>query len=518
MYPLLVSAEFDNFLNDLAESLEIPPSRYEEAEKRYKSVGEWLRRDNSTLNKADPKVYIQGSFALGTVIQPVSDDEDYDIDLVCELSYTKTELTQEKLKACLGQEIRAYANAHRMAPPESARRCWTLGYAEGAQFHLDALPAIPDGHDRRVLLEKLGVDPAWVGVAIAITDDQHSDYKRLSKSWPHSNPKGYAQWFRSRMRVIYDERRMRVALREALASVEDVPDYKIKTPLQAVVQILKRHRDMMFVHDPDNRPISIIVTTLAARSYQQEADIAAALKNILSNMGSHIEYRNGVAWIPNPTDPMENFADKWREHPERARAFYRWLEQAGADFKAAEQVADRDGIASALEPRLGRRLVESALSRRSSGGVVSRAKSALRAVGAKAAQFLSVRHRQPPPWSIYERGTVMISSARAQRSGFRPVEFGSDGPPLPKHSSLTFEAKTDVPRPFRVYWQVVNTGGDAQRSNGLRGGFDEESVLERGKLTRRESTLYSGSHSIECFIVKDGVCVARSGLFFVNIS
>ena len=32
-----------------------------------------------------------------------------------------------------------------------------------------------------------------------------------------------------------------------------------------------------------------------------------------------------------------------------------------------------------------------------------------------------------------------------------------------------------------------------------------------------EKSLYTGKHWIECFIVKDGICVARSGRFYVNI-
>lgn len=70
--------------------------------------------------------------------------------------------------------------------------------------------------------------------------------------------------------------------------------------------------------------------------------------------------------------------------------------------------------------------------------------------------------------------------------------------------------------PYQVYWQVVNTGQDAIRRRGLRGGF-EEGVVQGGRLEKRESTLYSGTHSMECLIVKDGYCVARSGPFIVNI-
>lgn len=62
----------------------------------------------------------------------------------------------------------------------------------------------------------------------------------------------------------------------------------------------------------------------------------------------------------------------------------------------------------------------------------------------------------------------------------------------------------------------MNTGRQAAEARQLRGGFDEDSV-ERGKLTREETTRYNGSHSVEAFIVKDGYLVARSGLFIVNV-
>jgi hypothetical protein len=66
-----------------------------------------------------------------------------------------------------------------------------------------------------------------------------------------------------------------------------------------------------------------------------------------------------------------------------------------------------------------------------------------------------------------------------------------------------------------VYWQIVNTGQQARDARGLRGEFEE--VVVRGHLKREESTRYMGTHSIECFIVKNNYCVAKSGAFVVNI-
>jgi len=103
-----------------------------------------------------------------------------------------------------------------------------------------------------------------------------------------------------------------------------------------------------------------------------------------------------------------------------------------------------------------------------------------------------------------------------QQDGFRWQKFCSDGKALPKNCKLRFKANTNVTGEFAVFWQVVNTGLEAASANSLRGGFNVAKTTT-GCLVRDESTLYQGSHTIECFIVKDGLCVARSGEFIVNI-
>ena len=79
--------------------MDVPLSRYEEASRRYDSLGSWLCRDESTLKDLNPDVYVQGSFRLGTPIRPVNENEHYDIDLVCELDTAKAAVSQQKLKA-----------------------------------------------------------------------------------------------------------------------------------------------------------------------------------------------------------------------------------------------------------------------------------------------------------------------------------------------------------------------------------------------------------------------------------
>lgn len=507
------SKSIEEFLEDLAESLQVPASRYEAAIRSYKSVGEWLNRDASPLKVARPQVYIQGSFCLGTAIRPASDDEDYDVDLVCELFLSKGAMTQAQFKQLLGQELSAYAKAHGMEPPTEGRRCWTLNYADGAQFHLDTLGAIPDGQSYRRRLEQRGLSSDWGLTAIAIPDREHPLYRTITDDWPHSNPKGYAGWFQSRIASVFKARRERLAL-EARAKVEEIPEHTVRTPLQLAIQILKHHRDLMFLQNNDNKPISIILTTLSAHAYQQETTIAAALYSILARMDQFIEDRDGVSWIPNPTDPAENFADRWQTHPQRKRAFYDWLEQARRDFQGAATAANRAEAATILQPRMGKRLVEAALARRGGARAAGNLGSLL--LKGSLGRVLQARHRQAPPWHYLEQGQVQIARAIVTRPGFRPAEYTNDGSSLPKNCGLQFEASTNIPGSYKVYWQIVNTGLEAERANDQRGGFNE-GIVSPGWLTHQETTRYAGSHSIECFIVKDGLLAARSGQFIVNI-
>jgi hypothetical protein len=170
------------------------------------------------------------------------------------------------------------------------------------------------------------------------------------------------------MAAAFERRRKQLHERMRItASVEAIPDYKVRTPLQQAIMILKRHRDVRFAERPDDRPISVILTTLAGHAYSGEETIAQALLAILTRMDHFIQNRNGIYWIPNPTDPMENFADKWAKHPERERAFREWLELARADFLGLARLLNRQAITESIAPRIGRPLAERARNRRMVG-------------------------------------------------------------------------------------------------------------------------------------------------------
>lgn len=355
-------------LKKMLAELEIPESAYEKAIKRYEDIGGWFGREESSLNQYDPHVFPQGSFRLGTVIKPINSDEEYDLDLSCKLrkGITKTSHTQEQVKNLVGKELEAYRVARGIQEKlEPKHRCWRLNYQDVLNFHADVVPAIPEDQQRRVQLSeairKSETNPfeSAAETAVSITDDRDPNYKTISTNWKISNPEGYASWFEERMR-----NQSRITLLEK-AQVDDVPTYKKKTPLQQSIQLLKRHRDSMFKDNVDAKPISIIITTLAARAYNGETDLATALTNILDKMGTFV--RSTAPRVPNPTDPAEDFADRWGmekcKHLNLEKNFWGWLQQAKADFSFLETSNDARQIVAKAKDRFALTLNESDLAK-----------------------------------------------------------------------------------------------------------------------------------------------------------
>ena len=304
-----------------------------------------------------PIIFPQGSFNLGTVTRPLTDIDEFDIDLVIELVLaSKSAFTPYQIKKMIGDRLKQGRYKDMIKSPEGSR-CWTIEYAESTRFHMDLLPSIPDSETRTLLMAK---GNSFGKSGICITDRNHPDYYKITEDWPRSNPKGYLEWFKSQMIAALNESKNLYA-RDIQAKVEDVPDYKVKTTLQKAIQLLKRHRDLN-CEDNEDKPISIIITTLAAKAYNNEPDLYAALMHIIDNMEKHITYmvQDGkrIAVIENPVDYRENFADKWIKHPIREAVFYEWLIKAKQHFRELNKKSNIFELNDSLGNLMGRRTME----------------------------------------------------------------------------------------------------------------------------------------------------------------
>jgi len=334
-------------LGFVAEALDVPEELFQKAKRRYDDLAEWIKADHLAHFRSDAEIYPQGSIRLGTSIRPVRSEDDYDVDLVYRREIRKTNITQDQLKTDVGEQLRRYVQYLRGTDEQvpnlvEGSRCWTLKY--DGLFHLDILPALPDdeagGHNLRDRED-----------GILITD-------KKQRAWQHSNPKGYARWFDKQQEGVLLERRGALA-KEANVDVASIPTNRVPTPLRKAVQILKRHRDIRHQGNHEDKPISIVITTLAARAYEHEAGDSAALMAAVLGMRGVLEgdQRDGVYWVENPTSPEENFADKWQEKPQRAESFFGWLDRLELDFREASQQVGLHDVGERLSTVLGEDVV-----------------------------------------------------------------------------------------------------------------------------------------------------------------
>jgi hypothetical protein len=335
----LDALSIDRILDRVAATLDLPFELQAEAERQYRLVGEYLS-DQAAL--VDWDIYPQGSVRLGTVVRPLTGGSGFDLDMVCRVGIAKTSTSQAELKERVGKALAAYVevNSARPGAPakcEPSRRCWTLYYQD--EFHMDVLPAIPD------------VEALPTG--ILLTDKQLSE-------WQRSDPIAYAEWFKRQMEQQFNRRRKMLAA-EARKSIDAIPDWQVRTTLQRVVQLLKRHRDVHFLEDPDDRPPSILITTLVARAYDGEEDLLEATLAATSQMPDYIEVdAQGHGIVMSPVAD-ENFADKWTDYPEREGKFRYWMHKVTADLEGAANQRGIPNAAEQLGPAFGREVVVKAV-------------------------------------------------------------------------------------------------------------------------------------------------------------
>lgn len=320
-------------LIETCELLDISPTDFKRAQDRFTAIKNYLSSGSYTSGTY-ARAYYQGSFRLGTVVRPYRNEQnkEFDVDQVFELSPSSS-VSSEALKKEIGYWLEEHGDYERMLLPEG-KRCWTIEYASDASeigFHVDILPCVTSNKtsDGQVF----------------ITHKEEDD----SYSWRVSNPEDYYYWFKSRNLIsseFLQEERSRILAynRNLYENVSEVPKQLVRTPLQRAIQITKRHRDVTF-SNKDNKPISIIITTIMAHLYSSQNISDTVLKFANYVIARHKEYilndqlepdgildHDGHKWIvKNPIDVLndlehfENFADKWETNLELPANFFKWV-------------------------------------------------------------------------------------------------------------------------------------------------------------------------------------------------
>ncbi|PSL08122.1 hypothetical protein CLV30_10189 [Haloactinopolyspora alba] len=113
-------------------------------------------------------------------------------------------------------------------------------------------------------------------------------------------------------------------------------------------------------------------------------------------------------------------------------------------------------------------------------------------------------------WFPVDIGETLTINCQVAQSGWRPASLRDmlrTGSLLLPNKDLDFTiTECSVPRPYQVKWKVLNRGAEAERRNKIRGQIIGSN---RPNESLHEHTQFRGDHLVECYIVKDGILVAR---------
>lgn len=290
----------------------------------------------------DAHIFVQGSIGLQTTIKPASDATGematIDADAIILLPNVGSATSEQVLMAI----EKRFRDASRVdAPIKRLRRGIRMIYAdENPGFHMDITPARACSGNTDIK-----------GYGFLDVPDRVT-------GWKGSSPRTYSQWLegiaQQQIKIAMDKSES-VALAEATQDpMPHYDKYASSNPLRVAIKLIKRNRDEWAIANKKNdvRPISAILTTLAALAYQevvlesqyQEIRAIDAIFKIVQKMPKFIRIINGEFKVLNPKDSRENFAEKWNrpqgEGHSYARAFFDWYSAACNAFSLGFIQAD----------------------------------------------------------------------------------------------------------------------------------------------------------------------------------
>lgn len=443
----------------MEQHVNLNPSRVERAREGFETLSTFLEHADATRG-IFVNTSTQGSLRQGTIIKPRPDKIDFDVDLLLELAPQNSWSASDYLAVVKD----AFATSDRykaLVDTRGKNRCITIDYAAD-DFHIDVVPSID--YNGQCYIANRATDE------FELTDGD-----------------GYAAWFASRNAVTGDA-------------------------LVHVVRLAKFLRDQ---HEWEVK--SILLTTLLGLSVRNTdtaadfPDLVSSLVLLTSRVRYFLDAQGSLPVIFNPALPQETFTRHW-DQP----AFEQFRDEFGTIVDLIEAAAEEPNDEASIEKWrqvFGDKF--DLLDEDLPGG--SSLAAPIPALG-------STSHVQPveaiPVTDVQLTHKVQVTAAVYNLPGTKCFRGISSGGKVPSDRALKFKATTNVTEPYAMKWQVVNTGPHAESDKVLRGGFQEGRMLNNSlapKNVNWEKTRYTGRHWVECFVIKNNTCVARSGPFYVNV-
>ena len=323
----------DVMLADVAVRIQLSPTDYQRAVDHYHAIHEWIERDASPLCGLVLDFYTQGGFAIGATVARHATDDEFDIDVMAQLS-CRTDVDPELVLSTLDEAIRAESGSRYHDKADRKTRCSTV-YYDG--MHLDVTPTV------RVIgtNEKTGL----------IFHSKPED-PREPKLALYANPHGFAQWFLQQtppdqnFGTFFEKRsldydRSRMALLEKRADAVPVPDHcpaYHKSRAVIALQLIKRWRNLAYDKRHANRrlPPSVLLAFYVASHANNTASLAEELSFQVESILAIVQTAHNQGkkvFARNPMCQEDILTDRWPEDLSDQAVFIRELTDFAAKLR-----------------------------------------------------------------------------------------------------------------------------------------------------------------------------------------
>jgi hypothetical protein len=434
----------------LTETVNLNGSRLADLDTRVVRITEALKAADSLGDRVLDTVP-QGSWAHETIIRPAAGLE-FDADFLVQLSEDDG----------LNENPRSYANAvyaalsgHPIYGAMSSKkdRCVRVTYANDC--HVDIITYVVMANGRQVIVN------------------------RHTNEFEDTNPVGFSEWIQEKDRLTNGNLRKAIRLLKYLRDHQDT--FRLKSVLLTTL-------------------VGSIVDSWRDLNGDYYKDVPTTLLHLVEDLDRWLQAQWSKPHLSDPSCLATSFDHRWTDS--QFVAFRDKIHELAAKIREAFDASTVDESIAAWRQVFGPAFPEGVVT----AAPVSASASVRSATGGRAPKEQFIEEMFPLQLTDTVSVRCDVSPPRElNRVQRRALRAGAGI--VPKQRDLYFAVEaTTVEGRFDVYWKVRNSGFEAEKQQSLRG----EITRDAGQRRKKESTLYAGNHYVECYVIKNGICVARS--------
>jgi hypothetical protein len=304
VHPFLSSvSRVDTLLIDVAQRIQLSPTKHDDAQCRFIALCEYIDRPDSPMHGLIAECYGGGSFSTGTVIASKVSKNQHDVDAVVETLMSPNEDPSRAL-TLLFDAINGPAESRYHGKVRRNSRCVTVEYGDGVA--VDLMP-----------IARIAGEPARAGHLFHWRPAAAESYHKPVNPW------GFAARFNEEVELdssfarIFDARRRFNEGTFAKAATEPLPDHvplSEKSARVVAIQLLKRNRDIRYRSRDERKPPSVMICALALEAGASSLSLVEQLLHLTRHIACRLEEairQFALINVVNPAYDKDRFTDRW---------------------------------------------------------------------------------------------------------------------------------------------------------------------------------------------------------------